>query len=1848
MSVNALVTVLFYFFYFSRLSMTSRAVAPLYEDISVEEECNLPLPDGWIRVVKYLGERNEDGLINNLTTRVYKNLNSSQESFEHPLIAKALSKARKMPLPSGWQLVREIIHNKEECFYVNPEFQLSMWDPPLLRNCLANILRQAGLDSSAAMIESGISQEEQHHKHEETKKYYSGITNSFSPFPSERDRPETPEFESDPCHQASFFPDNNEVNNLIDDLPSFTESPIFQLRTNHGFFGSHTDSKPENQFLDQYPLPEESDEEMKAGSQSPVKKQPLSKQQHGEQDRNWQNLLQTFREPILEFKEKASHRVTDIPPPMTFAGIKILKGDLKEGNDRVHQLIMKLRALLAERAGYECKFLYLNKENEKNRNPEYENEERETEDEEEREEEKQKSNEIITLASDLITLIKQHPDYVIMALSNRNLIQSLEMLEIAYIVIHRILHPFSTDNSMTTALLLQSINYQLEELSEVEQIFSTNDSKLIISRALFIHNAKKAVEWNGLYRPFPLVPNVNRETVFSCLMRVYSLRRDITGYFRAIWKPLLPSITALFTSSSSLSSDSASSSSSDCDLSNPLLFINLLTLAHRFLTITFHEKSMTVFPVIATAICRAIYEIANEEALLTFLFNYLILPNFIKIVCGDHDSLENEEIHSLENISKVINRYYDQRWWFIKDENNGENENSSSSSPNASSSKNKKEKASKRSSSSTSFGKNEESKTTSSSSAAAAATIETMDVNEKSLKIIRSFIFLFWKLFSCSTYLSDSAITALTIPEFLSGHLSFLSFTGYSDSKLRNLITRLKGKLHSGCNWLSKMPLDAQGSEYLGISQELTIENLSTHQHQQQTYELFDRRKEFLLFKPNEILNLTILSKKELCLLLNDIAVAIEFVHNNNSNNKSNDRNDVVTSEGNGEIEENHPIYPLIISFLSIYNEPTHLGNDGRKKGYLIPSSHQTEEFLQLTFLYDKGEGDADEPLSMDEEYLAYEYRQLLRGLKLTNRYEDTLLNLINKVEKGILSNIYELLAESNQLWYLEPEFDIEFKVNHIKIAEKQKNQTKNKKKKPVYGLRKELLIKIFPLFSQHNGIAGHDNDIHDRNRVSLASLQSDVIASYRFGSAQRSVDVGTSLARQMVLPPKLALGQVKVVPSTKSESSNRTNPSNRSDSNNNRQRSIFTEPTIKNSSSILAPTKSFFHSKAINKRKDKPTLQEKDQSFMKSMRTHNVIPTHEFQMRYFLRKRRNTHNLPNINQRTSPERIRGGGNQIEDPSSPYHQNSRMKKSVSSMNSAKAVSTAAATTIAPKPFPEHLRNRIRGNNSDPVSLNSVPPHQYDDLRYISEDGYEQYEEREEREEEHQQRGRKSNQVLHEDSNMNKQEQHKSSWKYEPNFFQSLISDYESTVKPLKQQQQQESLLSNLSELNINTNFSRQLSYQSQPSPSHSRSRSPSASSNRNPPRMPSPALDIPHSLLSPTKSVANRFKSISERNDEPTAEFMRDVAENKPPELRKYKNEPELVSHPEPFRLTKSKVYAPTGSRIPRVPEFLEPIEGEDVVYSNPDSRAASPHYRGRSRSTSPASSRSRSRSGSRSGSGSYLRPTLSSLNARSDRAIIREQDVQQERPVSVRKDRIEDRKSNHPLNDHDFDDSPRESETLPVPVVNSRPLKLDDLAGSGHQQQQVPEAANLSHSSTSQQVSEPVHHSPTITVPKKKVDSHKFSFAEALANASKEAAEQHRKQQLDSKYSFAYFDDNSDTGQNRNKVNLNEDRETVLKQKLHLFQPREWESEDDEELETDDKLLEFSPSATTPKSRKSIRFKGSSDETKAAEGKSPSRIPIVRKKSFIADEKENREMFLQGFVAIKVSDLLSIIYLLN
>jgi hypothetical protein len=66
-------------------------IASEYQDISIGDEEQLPLPEGWIRSMKI--SLSEGGLPTN-SDLIYKNVNTGQESDEHPYIVKALNLAR--------------------------------------------------------------------------------------------------------------------------------------------------------------------------------------------------------------------------------------------------------------------------------------------------------------------------------------------------------------------------------------------------------------------------------------------------------------------------------------------------------------------------------------------------------------------------------------------------------------------------------------------------------------------------------------------------------------------------------------------------------------------------------------------------------------------------------------------------------------------------------------------------------------------------------------------------------------------------------------------------------------------------------------------------------------------------------------------------------------------------------------------------------------------------------------------------------------------------------------------------------------------------------------------------------------------------------------------------------------------------------------------------------------------------------------------------------------------------------------------------------------------------------------------------------------------------------------------------------------------------------------------------------------------------------------------------------------------------------------------------------------------------------------------------------------------------
>jgi hypothetical protein len=67
--------------------------ADIYQDLSLDEEAKLPLPDNWIRTMR-LSIPQGDYENDSATIVVYQDRRSGLETEEHPFITRALNEAR--------------------------------------------------------------------------------------------------------------------------------------------------------------------------------------------------------------------------------------------------------------------------------------------------------------------------------------------------------------------------------------------------------------------------------------------------------------------------------------------------------------------------------------------------------------------------------------------------------------------------------------------------------------------------------------------------------------------------------------------------------------------------------------------------------------------------------------------------------------------------------------------------------------------------------------------------------------------------------------------------------------------------------------------------------------------------------------------------------------------------------------------------------------------------------------------------------------------------------------------------------------------------------------------------------------------------------------------------------------------------------------------------------------------------------------------------------------------------------------------------------------------------------------------------------------------------------------------------------------------------------------------------------------------------------------------------------------------------------------------------------------------------------------------------------------------------
>lgn len=440
---------------------------------------------------------------------------------------------------------------------------------------------------------------------------------------------------------------------------------------------------------------------------------------------------------------------------------------------------------------------------------------------------------------------------------------------------------------------------------------------------------------------------------------------------------------------------------------------------------------------------RALYEVGDYSTIHSYLLQLLILPNLLKVLAGDHDSLENEDVYRQESIDHMINKYFDSSFWYH--------------------------------------------------------TKPHQHIDDlKVLDPIRCLVWITWKLYVSAIFMTETQITVLALHTFFDKSFPLYETVDQSEldsyfsiSRLKNMIRRIREKIEKGCNDLLMLSLDIQGVGYLEIDEfkNNTQDNITSSPDYFKLKSIMQNREKMLNFKPNEILNLSVVSKYEIDFLFLSI-----YSHMNESlQNNSFDANW-------------RSLYLAIDEYLNII--PTNKGIN----------TTSNEIILALTFLYESSSNDdvsesEQKTYCQTESVLLNRYNQLVRGLKLCNRYEDTLIRMITRVKEGRISNIFEFAEENTDSVHGKhlldsPEFDGSFVNDRSSVADKHTVSSKTKQKKNNYGLAKPVDIPLFPLLSKYN------KEDHHPNMVSMKELQKDIINSYRFGSKAPVAAVGTSMAR--------------------------------------------------------------------------------------------------------------------------------------------------------------------------------------------------------------------------------------------------------------------------------------------------------------------------------------------------------------------------------------------------------------------------------------------------------------------------------------------------------------------------------------------------------------------------------------------------------------------------------------------------------------------------------------------------------------------------------------------------------------
>jgi len=317
---------------------------------------------------------------------------------------------------------------------------------------------------------------------------------------------------------------------------------------------------------------------------------------------------------------------------------------------------------------------------------------------------------------------------------------------------------------------------------------------------LFINNPEKAMKWNPILEPIPMAPHDIIDSSFTCLLKAYAIRVDVSAYFVATWKHLIPTMDDFLKLE---------------EKGNKVPMQKIFVLSARLLDSLFSPDALVVFPSTATAICHAIHSMCGTAGVHHYLLYFLILPNLLKILTGDCNSIENEMVFRGQSIGELSRKYYDlDKWWPLPD-----------SSP---------------------------------------------DIHTPQSAI--DIVWLVWRLYSGASLISEPLNTTLSNQDFFESS-PCSDYSGIFDVKIRNQLHKLQRKFDSGVDLLLKMPLDIFSSLFLGSEKYEKLKSIDVNFESRRALQ---RRLFAVMGKPQHLANMLVASKAELGTLFVEIVLALE------------------------------------------------------------------------------------------------------------------------------------------------------------------------------------------------------------------------------------------------------------------------------------------------------------------------------------------------------------------------------------------------------------------------------------------------------------------------------------------------------------------------------------------------------------------------------------------------------------------------------------------------------------------------------------------------------------------------------------------------------------------------------------------------------------------------------------------------------------------------------------------------------------------------------------------------------------------------------------------------------------